>query len=87
MNNVHVEFELPSFSISQSGIDLNNVNDEVKKILALFLYEHQRISLGKACEIGGFSLWELSELNRQFGISIDYSEQDLDDDLLRLSDV
>ena len=30
-------------------------------MFAIFLYEHKKISLSKACEIGGMSQWEFFE--------------------------
>ncbi len=56
-------------------------------MLALFLYEHGRISLGKAGELGGFSQWELSEMNRELQIPIRYTARDLEADMARLHDV
>lgn len=56
-------------------------------MLALFLYEHGRISLGKASELGGFSQWELSEMNRELQIPIRYTARDLEADMARLHDV
>ena len=56
-------------------------------MLALFLYEHQRLSLGKALEMAEISYWEFAELNRQLEIPVRYSQQDLEEDLNRLAHV
>ena len=87
MQTLHIEFDLPSLFISQTGLDINNVSQEVKCIFALFLYEHGRVSLGKACEIGGISLWEFADMNRRLNIPIRYSKQDLSEDLSKLAHV
>lgn len=87
MNPVHVHFDLPGNLAVQAGLTPNTVNQEIRKILALFLYEHRRISLGKACELGGMTHWEFAERNRELGISTNYSEDDLKSDLGRLADV
>jgi len=87
MTSLHVEFDLPTVLISQVGLDTNNVSRDVRRMFALFLYEHKRISLSKACELGGVSLWEFTELNRQLGISLPYSVEDLNEDMQRLADV
>lgn len=87
MKQVRVEFDLPALLASQAGLDLENLSQEARRLLALFLFEHGRLSLGKACEIGGMSYWEFADLNRQLGIPFRYSENDLQDDLLRLSSV
>ena len=87
MNNLHVEFELPTVLAAQADLDIDNISQEVRRMFALFLYEHKRISLSKACEIGGMSLWEFTDLNHRLGISLHYTAKDLDEDMLRLSDV
>jgi predicted HTH domain antitoxin len=85
MNALHIEFDLPSLLATQAGFDAENATAEVRRMLALFLYEHQRLSLGKAMEVAEISYWELAELNRQLGIPIRYSRQDLEEDLNRLA--
>lgn len=87
MQTLHVEFELPSLYVSQTGLDEENISQEVRRIFALFLYEHGRVSLGKACEIGGMSLWEFADMNRQLNIPFRYSEQELNEDLSKLAHV
>ena len=56
-------------------------------MLALFLYQHKKLSLGKACELGGISQWEFSERNQKLGIAVDYTEDDLKEDLDRMRHV
>jgi len=87
MNALHIEFDLPSLLAAQAGFNSENATTEVRRMLALFLYEHQRLSLGKALEIAEMSYWEFAELNRQLGIPIRYSQQDLEEDLNRLAHV
>ena len=87
MNALHIEFDLPSLLATQAGFNDENATAEVRRMLALFLYEHQRLSLGKALEMAEISYWEFSELNHQLGISIRYSQQDLEEDLNRLAHV
>ena len=87
MTPIHVQFDLPANLAIQAGLTQATVDQEARKILAFFLYEHKRVSLGKACELGGMSYWEFTERNRDFGIPVVYSEDDLKADLGRLSDV
>lgn len=87
MNTIHVEFELPAQVVSQAGLDIENPGRDARLMLALFLYEHHRISLGKACELGGISHWEFADLNRKFKIPVLYSGGDLEKDMERLADV
>ena len=87
MKNMRIEFELPALLANQAGLSGENVSQEVRRMVALFLFEHKRISLGKACEIGNMSYWEFADLNRHLGIPFHYSQDDLVDDLTRLSNV
>jgi predicted HTH domain antitoxin len=87
MNTVTVNFELPLTVALQSGLSSDNINQDVKLMVAIFLYEHRRISLSKACEISEISQWEFFELNRRLGIPIHYRSNDLKKDMEKLSDV
>ena len=87
MKNLHVEFELPTVLVTQAGLNVANANLEIRRMLALFLYEHKRISLGKACEIGELTYWEFADLNRQLGIPLHYSQEDLNEDMARMAHV
>jgi len=87
MNSLHVEFDLPVVIASQAGLDVDNISQEVRRMFALFLYEHRRVSLGKACELAGITQWEFADMNRQLGIPFHYSAEDLGEDMKRLADV
>jgi len=87
MENLQIQFEFPAILANQAGLTPDNADQETRRILALFLYEHKRISLGKACELANLSYWEFSELNRQFEIQNFYSASDLEEDMERLKDV
>ena len=87
MRTLHVEFEIPGITASQAGLNPKNISLEAKRMLALFLYEHGRISLSKACEIGGMTHWEFADMNRQLGIPSHYSAEDMREDMEKLSDV
>ncbi|WP_069470299.1 UPF0175 family protein [Candidatus Marithrix sp. Canyon 246] len=56
-SSLTVKFDLPAVIASQASLNFNNISQEVKKMFALFLYEHKQISLSKACELGEFSQW------------------------------
>jgi predicted HTH domain antitoxin len=87
MNSLHVVFDFPISPAIEIGLTPETAGQEARKMLALFLYEHKRISLGKACELGGMSYWEFAERNRELGITIPYSDKDLQADLGHLADV
>lgn len=85
MNSMRINFELPAAVVSQAGLNTVSLNADVKKMFAVFLYEHKRISLSKACEVGGMSQWEFYEMNKQLGVSLHYSKKDFNSDLGKLS--
>jgi predicted HTH domain antitoxin len=87
MQTLHIELDMPLPIASALGLSAANAGQEVRRLLALFLYEHGRISLGKACELGGFSQWEFAEMNRELNIPAHYTARDLQADLARLNDV
>ena len=86
-NTLPIQFEFPQFLATQLGLTPNNASHELCRLVALFLYEHGQISLGKACELGHLSYWEFAELNRQWQIPIRYTAADLVADMERLVDV
>jgi hypothetical protein len=55
MNSLHVVFDLPTRPVIEVGLTPETASQKARKMLALFLYEHKRISLGKACKLGGMS--------------------------------
>ena len=86
MSTFTIKFELPTNIVSQAGLNADNINQDVKQMFAMFLYEHKRISLSKACEISDLSQWEFFEMNRLWGIPIHYSQNDLEQDMGKLAD-
>ena len=56
-------------------------------MIALFLYERGKLSIGKVCELCGLSQWEFLELNKSYQIDLNYKDKDLDSDLKRLENV
>lgn len=55
--------------------------DELKVELALSLYNAGRLSIGKARELAGMSLWQFRQLLGSRGIGPHFSADDLDDDI------
>lgn len=57
---------------------------ELKRVVALHLFETGVLSLGKACELAGISRWEFFELNREAGIPLHYDADDFRRDVIAL---
>ena len=58
----------------------------IKQELALALYAGRRLSLGKARELAGLSLWEFRQQLRLRHIGPHFGDDDLDEDLAVMDD-
>ena len=63
-----------------------DLSKAVRELIALELYREGLISLGKAAEIAGLSLWEMMELMARKGVPIRYGPEDLEEDLRSLEE-
>ena len=61
--------------------------DDLKLELAVSLYAQRRLSVGKARELAGLSLWEFRQLLATRHIPVHYDETDLHDDVATLKDL
>lgn len=74
--------------ISQDILDSARLTiDDVKKELAIILYEHGRLSIGKAHELAEMSLWEFRQLLAFRGVSPHYDIADLEEDISTLHEL
>lgn len=74
--------------IPQSVLDAAQMNDqELRRELALALYAQRRLSLGKARELAGLSLWEFRQWLGLRHIEAHYDADDLQDDLNTLREM
>ena len=60
---------------------------DLKTELALALYAQQRLSIGKARELAGISLWEFRQLLASQRIAPQYDEGDLAEDIKTLREL
>ena len=58
--------------------------EELKKELALVLYQQNKISFGKARELAELNIWSFQQLLGDRGINIHYDIDDFDQDLHNL---
>ncbi len=87
MNTLNVCFDLPAIVAAQAGLNRDTISQDVKRFFTIFLYEHQLISLSKACELAGMSQWEFFEMNQQLDIPVRYTQDDLMQDMEKLRNV
>lgn len=78
---------MTSIEIPQAVMDSARISpEEAKRELALSLYGQQRLSIGKARELAGMSLWEFRQLLASRHIAPHYDVQDFDEDLAVLQE-
>lgn len=61
--------------------------EQIKQELALSLYAKRRLSVGKAHELAGMSLWQFRQLLASHAIPVHYDEDELSDDLENITSV
>ena len=76
MSSSHA-LEIPQDILDSARLTL----DELKVELAISLYSQRRLSIGKARELAGLSLWDFRQLLGLRRISTHYDNEDLDEDL------
>ena len=84
MQNMQIQFEVPSYAALDAGLAADEPSRSVRNMFAMFLYEHGKLSLGKACELGGMTQWEFFDLAQQHHVSLDYGSSALANDLQNL---
>jgi predicted HTH domain antitoxin len=79
---------IATLEIPQDVLDAAQMNaQDVRRELALALYAQNRLSLGKARELAGLSLWEFRQWLGTRGIAAHYDETDLQDDIATLREL
>ena len=74
-----------TLEIPQGVLDAAQMNThELRRELALALYAQRRLSLGKARELAGLSLWEFRQWLGLRRIEAHYDADDLQDDIAAL---
>ena len=82
------EDAIATLEIPQGVLDAAQMNvHDVRRELALTLYAQQRLSLGKACELAGLTLWEFRQWLGLRRIEAHYDAADLQDDLNTLREL
>ena len=76
---------LRTLEVPQSILDSARLTiSDLKVEMAVYLYAQGRLSLGKARELAGMSLWELRQLLASRRISPHYEVVDLNEDVATL---
>ena len=65
-------------------IDEEDIPAFIRKLVALELFREGKVSLGKASEIAGLSVWEMMYLLKERRIPLNYSIKDFERDMFLL---
>jgi len=76
-----LKLEIPDEILSALKIPLKERDAELRKELALSLYQRGALSIGKARALAGMNLWSFEELLGQRRIQRHYTEEDLKEDI------
>jgi predicted HTH domain antitoxin len=82
MEHVNI-LEVPQDILDSARMTLSELRVE----MAIYLYAQGRLSVGKARELAGKSLWEFRQLLASRRISPHYDETDLEQDLSTLREL
>lgn len=76
---------IQTLEVSQDILDSARLTlSDLKMELAVYLYVQRRLSVGKARELAGISLWEFRQLLASRQIAPHYDEADLSEDVATL---
>ena len=79
---------VPALEVPQDILDSASLTiSELKVEMAVYLYAQGRLSIGKARELAGMTLWEFRQLVASRRISPHYDVADLDEDVATLREL
>jgi len=81
MDTVRVEMEIPRDVLFAARIDEEKASLELKRQLALYLFEKGVISFGKASELAEMSQWDFMDLSGSKGIPLHYGTKEFEEDM------
>ena len=58
--------------------------EELKLEIAVYLYAQHRLSMGRACQLAGMSLWQFQHVLAARGIALNITVEDVEKDLATL---
>ena len=77
-----VSIEIPSEIIHSTRM----TPEELKRELAIHLFQQGKLSFGKAREMAGMTVWAFQQLLGSRGISVHYGPADYEEDLMTLKE-
>ena len=74
--NVEIMLKLPKSILAVMGSTETSIGQNIMETVAVALYNRRQISLGKAAEIAGIPVWQMSQILAKHGVSLDYTAED-----------
>ncbi len=79
-----ITLEIPEDVVQALRLPRKGTKEELKKLLAVTLYAKGILGIGKARELAGVSKLEFYGLLAKEGVTLNYSEEDLEKDIKTL---
>jgi len=76
-----IKVEIPKEFSLLCKIDEDDIPAYIRKLITLELFREGKISIGKASEIAGLSVWEMMSLLKEKKIPLNYSVKDFEKDM------
>lgn len=78
-----MKIDIPETILKASGLS----EQEILQLLALTLYDKEKLSIGYASKLANLSQADFIELMGKYGVELKYDVDDLKDDLENLKDI
>ena len=85
--NVEITLKLPKSILAVMDSTETNIGQSILETVAVALYHRRQISLGKAAEIVGISVWQMNQILSKYDVSLDYTAEDAAQDWNTLREV
>jgi predicted HTH domain antitoxin len=80
--SMDMTLEIPEGVVQALRLPRKGTKEELKKLLAVTLYEKGILGIGKARELAGASKLEFYALLKKEGVPLNYSEEDAEKDII-----
>jgi predicted HTH domain antitoxin len=85
--SVEIMLKLPKSVLALMDSTETSIGQTIMETVAVALYHRRQISLGKAAEIAGISVWQMNQILAKHDVSLDYTAEDAAQDWNTLREV
>jgi len=86
MEQIKAEIRLPFSLLATLKVNEDQLDQFIRRSLAVEHYREGKLSLGKASELVGLNLWEMILLLNEKNVPLDYTARDAEKDLKTLNE-